>query len=234
MTKKEIHLINPIGYDAKADEKKLSLIFPENRKGKSYFEFPSRYKGNGEGFFFTAQNLSWNLADQQVVCNDGIWLKKGAISGFSQKLQADVALEKVKISGHPKIQVSDTIPTVLEAVDFEVDNPKNILTARNDVVLTANQIKIETKTATYEQSRDLIKLGDRVSASYRQFKALSDFAVYNLKSQMISLTGKPKLLRGSSMLVGDEVSVNIKKKSFSVKGQSKITIPEKELTEESL
>lgn len=234
MAEKEIILIKPIGYDAKTEEKGFSIFDNSQEKALSYFELPSRYEGKGKGFFFKAENLSWSLKDQEIVCENGLWIKKGEISGLAETLKADVSLEKIKILGHPKVFISDTVPSQLDANEFDIDNPKNTLTAKDDVVLTTNQIIVKTKTAIYDQGDNTIKLMGNVSAKYKQFTATADFAAYNLKTQTIILSGNPGLQKGSSSLTGDSVIINTRTKNFSVIGKSKIIVPEKELTQESI
>lgn len=233
INKKEIFLYKPTGFDANADKKHIASIYT-NHKAPSYFELPARYAGNGRGFFFKAENLSWSIKDKKIVCDNGIWLKKGEISGLAKILQADVGLEKVMISGDPKVYLTNDVIALLEAKKFEIDNPTNRLTAKDNVKLTANNIVVKTKIATYEQETNLVKLSGGVSALYKNYKSWSKIASYDIKKQLMTLSDKAVLKRGSSILSGNSVIINIKSKTFSVKGKSKIVVPEKELTREAI
>ena len=228
INKKEIILTRPLGYDAKSEEKGVSFFKNINNSGPSYFELPTRYNGKGKGFCFKAENLTWNISSQKIVCENGLWIKKGEISGMAESLQADVSLEKIQIKGHPKVFISDTIPSQLEANEFEIDNPKNSLTAKNGVVLTANQIIVKTDTAVYNQENGMVDLAGNVNAT------ISNSARYDVNKQLMFLAGNPKLTKGDSSLSGTEIIIDAKTRNFSVKGKSKIIIPEKELTRESL
>ncbi|MBI5701182.1 hypothetical protein HZC34_04975 [Candidatus Saganbacteria bacterium] len=229
MDKKEIKLKKVIGYDAKSDQKDIEELKAQDHNVPSYFELPGSYKGRGKGFFFKSENLSWNIKDKQLVCDNGLWLKKGEIAGLARKLTSDVAMEKVRISGDPKINISNGVPAMLRAKEFEVDSVRNILTAKDGVSLNANDIKIAASQAAYEQDSGNIKLAGGVAVNYKNYKATSSTALYSVKNENMVLSKDAKLFRDGSTLSGQEIFVDIKTRAFSVRGKSKIVVPEKEL-----
>lgn len=231
MDKKQIDLINPVGYDARYDKATVLDLLSASKNRKSFFNFPKKY--NSKGFFFKAENLNWNVSNKELICNQGLIFQKGNIKGQARKLEGDVALEKVKVSGNPKFDFETRPRASITAKEFELNNKLNTITATNGVILTANEIQIETETSTYDINKSVIKLRGGVTATYKNMLANSLHADYDTKNQLITLTRGAKLINNGSVLTGDKILINIKSKTFSVIGQSKIIIPEEELSGES-
>lgn len=234
MDKKQIDIYRAVGYDANSDKASIDSIIKKSKDMPTYFELPAKYKGKGRGFFFKAENLSWDINDKNLFCKNGLWLQKGNISGMAKTLTGDVALEKVIISGNPIMYISNGYPAQLQAEQFAVDSKKNELSAKNGVTLTANKIILKTERAVFDQDKNIIHLSGGVTAVHKNYKALSQNAEYAIIQEKIILTKKAKLIRGKVELTGDKVAINVKTRSFSISGKSRIVIPEDEITKESL
>ncbi len=227
MDKKEITLENPIGYDVKASDYFVKSLKEKIMSSKNFFNFSS---GARDTFFFKAENLEWNMKDQKLVCDKGIWIQKGNIDGTAKTLKGNVSLEKVEISGNPKILVKNGKEiSILKAPVFYIDSTKNTISAFGPVSLEANEILIKTQTATFEQDINLISLDGSIEALYKNFVAKSDHGNYDIKKQTVALFGSPLLSQGESFVSGKEITVDVKKRNFSIRGGTKILIPEKEI-----
>ena len=128
MKKKEILLDKPLGYDVKLERKITDLLKTLTKSRFSIFNLPKIYK-TGFGYWFQAKNLSWKLADERLLCTGGIVLNKGEVTGYSEKLEGDVALESILLRGDPKLVVTpdNTSPLTLEAEVFEIVSPENVI-----------------------------------------------------------------------------------------------------------
>jgi len=230
MDTKEITLYKPVGYDAKAEKNNLLSIFA--RPKPNYFQFPA-YGEKGSGFFFQSEKLLWSMKDKKIICNEGLWIQKGKVSGLAQNLQADVAMEKVKLYGKPRVNIADTITTVIEAKEFLIDNTNDIITANDNVKIKADDIIVTASNGEYDQANNLLTLKGTVEAKYKDFKARSDNAMYNINAKKLVLSKNARLLRNQSSLTGEKVIIDTTTKHVSITGQSKIVIPEEEITQES-
>lgn len=229
MDRQEIRLSKPVGYDAKAPRSAIEKFLSIKQKSPSYFELPADYNGAGKDFFFRAENLLWDMRDKELVCDNGLWIKKGNMSGMAKMLKGDVALEKVRLTGNPRIYITDTYLAVITAEIFEIDSRKDLLKALNGVTMSANEIRVTTRSATYEQDTKLLHLLGNVTATYKNFKASADYGVYNLKTQKIKLINHARLVRGKSVLTGNEATIDVKSRAFSIKGKSRIVVPHEEM-----
>jgi len=228
MTGKEIFLKEPIGYDLKAERKVQALL--KETKNVSSFILPARALKKGEGYFFRAKNLNWKLQTEKIVCTNGIYLKKGEISGFADKLEADVALEKVNLSGNPcTMNIANQSLATLEARNFTVDSLKDELYATNGIILMANGLKLTSRDLIYKQKDDTIYFEPNVKVLYHDAQAESVSASYNIKNREIVLENNAKLLRKGSQLTGDKVIISLKDQTFRILGKTKIIIPEEEI-----
>lgn len=230
MDKKIIDLIEPIGYDIKS-EKNLNRFLRSlsQKNGPSVFNLPSRFKQRGEGYFFKAHNLNWKLETKKIICREGIWMTKGEVSGVAQELSADVALEKVILSGSPRIFIENQGLTTIEAERFEVDSPQDIISAKDRVTLRADDIELKADSVKYLQRFKLLQLSGNIRVSYKKARATSQIANYYLDRQVIELTQDPRLSQDGSYLTGEKVLVSLADKRFRVIGKTKTIIPEKEL-----
>ena len=224
MNKKEILLKEPIGYDTKAEARVQEFL--KQAKSISTFILPARALKKGEGYFFKARELFWQLKTEQIICRGGIYLKKGEISGLADRLESDVALEKIKIYGNPCVLnlINNTVNTI-EAQNFTVDGANDEVSASGGIILTANGLKLTSDQLNYKQNNDTIFFKPSVKLTYQDAQAKSATAAYNVKDQVISLEKNAELTRNGSTLTGDKVMVSLKNKTFKVFGKTKIVIP---------
>ncbi|MFH2034598.1 MAG: LptA/OstA family protein [Candidatus Margulisiibacteriota bacterium] len=227
MDKKEIYLLNPIGYDVAMEKDIKNLL--ARQKEKHFLELPENYKGKGRGYFFRAKNLYWSLANKKIVCPDGIWLFKGNMIGYGRQFEADVTMEKVVLSGDPRITIIDTSLTTVEAQSFIADNPRNTIFATDGVVLISEGIRIYADNVVFDQKKKEINLSNNVEVTYLGIKATAKKASYDVAKARITLFDSALLERNNSALKGDKVIISVKEKEFKVSGKTSVTIPEKEL-----
>lgn len=231
MNKKEIELIDPLGYDVKSERNINKFLRAyKSKKGYSIFRLPALFKKRGEGYLFKAQNLNWKLSTKKILCSEGIWLTKGEVTGIARELSADVALEKVVLSGSPKIFINNQDITTIEAERFEVDSLQDIISAKNNVTLSTDDIHLVADDVKYLQKYRLLQLKGNIRINYKGAHATSNLANYHMDRQIIEMTEDPSLKQAGSILKGEKIIVSLKDKQFRVIGKTKTIIPEKELT----
>ncbi|MFH1684113.1 MAG: LptA/OstA family protein [Candidatus Margulisiibacteriota bacterium] len=230
MKEKEILLDNPIGYDVKLDGKISSLLQTLKKSRFSMFNLPKLYK-KGLGYWFQANNLSWKLADQKLICTGGIVLNKGEVTGYAEKLQGDVALERIILEGNPKVTITPnkTSPITLEAKVFEVISEEDVILARGNPKIIWEEAKISANNLEYLQRKEILKLSGKVFIDYGDIRAWGDSADYLTLEQKIIIEGKASAVQGDNKLSGEKVMVSLKDKKISVAGKGKVVITEEDL-----
>ncbi|MFH1684078.1 MAG: LptA/OstA family protein [Candidatus Margulisiibacteriota bacterium] len=230
MKDKEILLDNPLGYDVKLDRKISSLLKTLKKSRFSMFNLPKLYK-NGLGYWFQANNLSWKLADQKLICTGGIMLNKGEVTGYAEKLQSDVALERIILEGKPKITIApnNTSPITLEAEVFEVISEEDIILARGNPKIIWEEAKVSANNIKYLQRKEVLELSEKVFIDYGDIRAWGDSADYLTLEQKIIIEGKASAVQGDNKLSGEKVMVSLKNKKISVVGKGKVVITEEDL-----
>lgn len=227
MEKKEITLFDPVGFDVSMASEIKDLLSME--KSPFFLKLPENYQGRGRGYFFRAKSLSWKMSDQRIICPHGIWLFKGNVSGYGERLTADVAMENVILSGHPRITVKNSPSAIIEAREFTANNPQNTISAKAGVNLTSGAIRVYADEAKYFQSRGIIELYHNIKMKYNDMRAQGQFATYDIVQGTITLSGSARLIRGNSVVEGEKVVASLKDKKFKVEGKTRIVIPEKEI-----
>jgi lipopolysaccharide export system protein LptA len=230
MKNKEILLDKPLGYDVNLERKISSLLKTLEKTSMSIFNLPKLYK-KGQGYWFQANNLSWKLDDQKLVCIGKIVLNKGEVTGFAEKLEGDVGLERITLQGNPRIVIKpdNSSPITLEATVFEVISEKDIIVARGNPRISWEDARVNARSLEYLQRANELKLGGNVRVKYKEINAAGDSASYLTELGKIILEGNSQAQQGDNRLSGEKVSVSLKDKKISVLGRGKVIIPEEEL-----
>ena len=233
MKEKEILLDQPLGYDVKLERKISSLLKTLKKSNLSIFNLPQIYK-KGLGYWFRAKNLSWKLAHQKLICTGGIVLNKGEVTGYSEKLEGDVALESVVLEGNPRIviRMSGSSPITLEADLFEVISSEDIIYARGEPKIFWEDAEVLANNLKYIQNHKILELSGEVKISYKDIQAWGNSARYLTDSNKVILEGEAHALQGENKLSGEKVSVSLKDKKIAILGKGKVVITEKELKKE--
>lgn len=230
MKKKEIYLDQPIGYDASLKDKIASLS-QDLKKSPQQSIFNLEDQRNGTALWFVANNLSWKLADKKIVCHGDIVIKKGKAIGYAQKLNGDVALEKIKISGNPKVIITpkQNKAVTMEADYFEINSQLETITATGKPKIFWQAAKITCTKAKYSEANDKLNLWGNVKITFQDIKAQGNSAVYYINKDEIVLAGQTKAEQAENSLRGDKILVSLRKNKISVFGQGKFIISEEEL-----
>jgi len=230
MKKKEIYLDKPLGYDILLERKISSLIKTIGKEPSSIFNFPKIFRA-GEGYWFQANNLSWKLADEQLICTGGIVLHKGEVTGNSETLRGDVALEKVSLEGNPRITIRSgkIAPVTVEADAFEVLNSQDTIYAQGNPRVTWEDSKVTSEKAKYIQADSKLALDGSVKVDYKDIQASGNSASYFTESQQIMLEGNAQAQQGQNQLSGEKVMVSLKDRKIYLLGKSRVTITEEKL-----
>lgn len=229
MKKKEIYLDKPIGYDVAITKTLTSLL--KNRKvgGASTFYFPTAASKN-QGYWFQAANLSWKLADEQLLCTGGIKLSKGNVTGLAERLASDVGLETITLSGSPSITLNEpkSPPVTIEAETFDIINQQGLFSANGKPTIVWGGAKIEAEKATFIQPLQKLELTNNIVLNYQDIFATSNSANYLVASQELILEGQAQATQGKDHLSGDKLAVSLKDKKISLIGKSHVIITDEE------
>ncbi|MFA5839934.1 MAG: LptA/OstA family protein [Candidatus Margulisiibacteriota bacterium] len=224
MAGKEIALERPLGYDVSL-ENKIDQIAGHSAKknGSSVFNLPKKHQ-KGQGFWFNASSLTWNLGNQKIACRGDIVLNKGEVTGFADRLESDVALDKTVLQGNPKIiiTVDKTTPIIIEADQFAVWSAKDIIEANGSPRLFWSSAKVVANQMQYIQNNNLLKLNGNVKITYKEIVASGDKASYLTASETIILEGNATAVQGNNHLSGNKVKVALKDNKVSVIGKGKV------------
>ena len=227
MKKKEILLDKPIGYDVKLETRISALVKTLKSSDLSVFNLPQLYKKEA-GYWFKAKNLSWKLADESLLCTGGIVLNKGEATGYAEKLEGDVALERVILDGKPKVSISsrDSAPTTVESDAFEILSRENLIIAKGNPRITWGEALVLTDALKYRQAERTLDLSGNVKINYKDIIAYGDSAYYLIDEGKIVLKGSARAEQLTNKLSGEQVSVSLKDRKISVAGRGKVIINE--------
>jgi len=227
MKKREILLDQPIGYDVSLERQISTLIKSIKQSRYSVFNLPKMYD-QGQGYWFKARNLSWKFADQQMTCSGGIVLNKGDITGFADRLDGDVAMEKIVLKGEPKIVLNPDrgAPITVEAESFEVISANDTVLAEGNPVILWKDAKIYAERIKYLQAEKKLELSGAVNVQYRDIDAWGNKAEYFSEDDKIILKGNARASQADNKLSGEKVMVSLKEQKISVMGRGKAIITE--------
>jgi LPS export ABC transporter protein LptC len=232
MKGKEIYLSEPIGYDTKF-EKSFRGKIKDLRKLKdprAIFNLPTSDSTSEAGYWFKAHNLDWKLATKRIICTDGIMLTKGKVIIYSNRLEADVAMERVSLHGSPEAMIGNI---TFEAEIIEINSLDNTLFAEGGIIIKRVNGTITAESALYRQNVNELELTGDVTISYKDLTAWSRSAVYFLDDEVTTLRGDASALRKGNILQGEEVRIDFGNNKVTVKGKTKVKISEGTLTGEA-
>ncbi|NQT28984.1 MAG: LPS export ABC transporter periplasmic protein LptC [Candidatus Saganbacteria bacterium] len=213
MKGKEIFLDKPLGYDVALEDQRASLL------------------KKGAGYWFRANNLRWDLGSKKLLCQGNIIINKGNVRGLGQKLKGDVALEKIVLSGKPKVTISraNTSPITIEAKTFEIISKDDTILAQGNPQILWQAATIDCQKIKYLQAEKKLELMGDVVINYKDIKASGQKASYLTEEEIIILEGNAKATQGDNQLSGDKVQVLLKDEKISVLGQGTVIISDEEL-----
>ncbi len=222
MKKKEIYMDKPLGYDVKLESKISSLLRKIKKSNQSIFTLPGLYE-KGPGYWFKAKNCSWKFADQKLLCTGGIIINKGEVTGYSDNLQADVALENILLKGDPKIVIKpvNSSPITVEADIFEVISNQDIIIARGNPKVFWGDAEIVSTDIKYLQREKILELSGWAQVKYKDIRAWGKSAKYYAEEQKIVLEGDAGAVQADNRLSGKKIQVSFKDQKISILGRGK-------------
>jgi lipopolysaccharide export system protein LptA len=230
MKNKEILLDKPLGYDVKLDRKIADLVKTLKSSRFSIFNLPRLYD-QGLGYWFQANNLSWKVSDQKLLCTGGIVLNKGEITGYAERLEGDVGLERIKLEGKPRIVITpaNSSPITLEADSFEVVSEQDLILAKGRPRIKWEDANITAQELKYDQKKSLLELVRDVRIKYKDISAWGDSAKYLTEKAKVTLLGRARASQGDNRLSGEEVNVLLKQRKIAVVGKGRVIITEEDI-----
>lgn len=232
MNKNEIYLSNPIGYDIRFEKiiKSQLAKVKDIARLHSVFHLPERIGEKYEGYWFSAKNLNWSLSTKKLFCSGAISLTKGDMVINAEKLEADVGLKNVILTGHPSADIfADSKKINIVADSFFVDSYKDVITADQNVLIKRNGSRITAAKADYDQQKAVVRLYGDVFLTDGQIKAFSKTASYDTRNNRITLTEKAKATRGGNEVYGDSILVLLGQNKIIIKGRTKAKIKATEI-----
>jgi lipopolysaccharide transport protein LptA len=225
MKSNEILLFNPVGYDIK-HEKQIIAMLNGTKDGRSVFHL-SEKKNRLDGYWFQAKNLNWKLETKRLQCKGSIFLTKGNATITSDKLEADVGLEKVKLSQNPsaEVKLKDEI-VLIRAKEFMIDSAEDTIIAKDNVVLTSSSSVIKTSLCVYHQSLGTMHLAGEVFIADGQIKAYSKTADYDILAKKVTLFEDAKVVREGNEIYGQKMVIYLGENRVIVQGRSKAKVQE--------
>lgn len=232
INKNEISLVTPIGYDIKSE----GIIKAELEKVKdrsqiySIFHLPEFKLKSTEGYWFQAKNLNWKLATKKLLCSGAISLTKGNAVINAELLEADVRLDKVKLTGNPTGEISTNGGNImLTADEFLIDSATDIIIADKNVTISKDKARIKAGRATFNQRAGTITLRDGVNIKEDQLAASSRTAVYDLDNSKVLLSSEAKAKRSGNEVSGDRMTIYLGRNKIVVEGNTRTKVKEAEI-----
>ncbi len=127
--------------------------------------------------------------------------------------------------GKKEIEAAEQ-PLRVNAQTLELDNKKQIITFKGNVIARQGEMTIQADTARVyfdkkaegHEIKEIVAIGN-VKISQGNRLATSERAVFYNQEQKIILTGQPKVWQGKDMLSGEKITVLLKEdKSFVESG----------------
>jgi lipopolysaccharide export system protein LptA len=230
MNNNEIFLTEPIGYDMKFEKNFKGRIedLRDIKDTRSVFHLPLSSSQKDTGYWFKAHNLDWKLLNKNIACRDGITLTKGTVVVLSDRLEADLSMEHITLTGKPRASMDSV---TLEATTIEVDSSYDYIYANGNVTALRPDGSISADKALFKQNENLVSFEGGVRVSYLGLSAWGDNAVYLVDEEKATIFGRAGATRGNDTLVGKEISVDFKNNKVAVKGSSTVQINEDKLKE---
>jgi len=239
MKEKEIYLVNPLGYDAKYERefKRKTKEIETLKSDVSEFNISNSYELTKEiGYWFKAKNLTWKLATKKIFCEKGVRLTKGDITAFSERLEGDVGLEHIVLTGNPKANIEQAERMTLLATKFEIDSKSDIMYALGNVKFVRESevegdATIVSNAASYNQRENVIEASGNVKIYFKDIQASSNLATYFVSQKKITLMGDARASRGGDELRGEKIHIFLEENRIDVEGDTKIFIPKSVIEE---
>ena len=234
LKKKEIYLIEPIGYDIKFEKEikgKIKELGGIQRLVSSFSLASEKPASKSKGYWFKAKNLDWKLSTKKLTCKGGIVLTKGDITIRSKNLEADAAFEKVNLTGSPHAVLCperDKSEINIKADSFLVDSQIDKIHANDNVTIKRKSTILTSLNAIYDQKDKNINLLENVHLATRKVEAWSDEAMYSVSDYIAELSGNARAKRDKSELRGEKIIVLTEEGKIFVIGRTKVKIQESE------
>jgi lipopolysaccharide export system protein LptA len=97
------------------------------------------------------------------------------------------------------------------------------------VILTRPDARITADSSLYKQRTNEVEFTGNVKVTYKDLKAWSKTAKYDIDGDIATLIGEAGALRGDNALAGREIRIFFKEDRVTVKGGTRIKINREEL-----
>ena len=141
--------------------------------------------------------------------------------------QFNILLRENLIRGRYNVDISyKDIKVRSDRINYTLKNNviyvyKNVFVTKDDMTLSCNSSKISFPK--------WINVYGDVKFNYRDYHSISEEALYNIKTNLISLEGKAHLTHGLDFVKGDKIIFDVEKQKVVSKGRSKINFSTKRI-----
>ncbi len=227
MDKNEIQLVDPIGYDVKMEKRvKAELAKVKDiKKLYSVFHLPEKAGEAFDGYWFQSKRLHWTLSTKKLICEGSIYLTKGDVVVKAEKLEADVGMENVILTGNPSAKIlTDGESINITANKFIIESSTDRIFADSNVKMINGGSRISSSNAIYDQRTASIALTGDVFLTDSKIQAFSKLANYDIRGKKVVLNEKAKAKRDGNEVYGDKMTVFLGQNRIVINGKTKANI----------
>ena len=179
-----------------------------------------------QGAWFHADSLLWSVEKQKLVCERMVKLHQGNVHIRAKKLESDVGLRKVELTGKPEAWISETKITadrfVLHRLEYTLD-------ADGPVEIREGRAKATAEHLQFNEETQIISLIGDVRFGMDETTAGSAKAYYSVEKELLTFVGDPKVTQKGNTVTGKRISVSLKDRSVHVEGSGRAIIEEEAL-----
>jgi lipopolysaccharide export system protein LptA len=194
-----------------------------------------------------AKMLHWRADAEELTGEGDVRIRRRDYLLSGDHLKSSLALEKVTLWGRASAQTDVQI----EAKQFEMDNPADLLTAKEQVIINKDKLRIFCDELKYYKAKKEIYVYGRVKVVHEKMTMLcrsakylpedglvyasddikfvlddirgtSQKATFYQKEEKAVLEGSPQAWQGASKLKGDRITIYLQDKKIVTEGSTKI------------
>jgi len=148
------------------------------------------------------------------------------IKGYAQEVQINADFfeldgdkQEVNASGNVTVYQKDAVITGERA---RFDKEKNVIQLFGNVQFKKDKLIIHCSHINAYTKKDLIEAIGPIKMSYLDVKGEAEKATYNVKQNVITLSGSPKAWQKTDELSGEIIQIDLKYSKITTKGQAKV------------
>ena len=190
--------------------------------------------GFEKDYKFTTPLLSWGLDSKQVSAEGEVIFIGKNVTIKAKGMTANTLEDDIQLFGKPAALV--ILPggkMTVTADRFRVNTGSNKFSAIGHAYSKKGALEIFAGTISYFSDL-LIAAADLGVMLYNlDIKASSDSAIFDVKSEQVTMKGRALASKGDSKLSGEKLLIDVKNNKILVKGRSKVFVDEETISTEA-